>query len=150
MMSTRSSPLETSRAAENRPSPDLTDSPGDLNKSPESWVHLNAVAVLVEALDFIVIGRSCSEGCRFDSHYRPSGFLRFNSRPIMSSPYCATSNKGVRLLSVLELWPIVETLVMSENDGTTVRQTVAHTIQLWPNGLGTPCCSRLSKRKAHE
>ena len=29
----------------------------------------------------------------------------------------------MRLLSVLELWLIVETLVMSENEGTTVRQT---------------------------
>ena len=38
--------------------------------------------------------------------------------------------------------------VMSENDGTTVRQTVSHTIQLWPHGLGTPCGSRLSRRKA--
>ena len=53
----------------------------------------------------------------------------------MSSPYCVTWNKGVRLLSVLGLWPIVETSVVSENDGTTVRQTVAHTIQLWPHGL---------------
>ena len=41
------------------------------------------VAVLVEALVFIVIGRSCSEGCGFDSHCQPSSFLRFNSRPIM-------------------------------------------------------------------
>ena len=46
----------------------------------------------------------------------------------MSSPYCATWNKGVRLLSVLKLWPIVDTSVMSENDDITVRQTVAHTI----------------------
>ena len=41
------------------------------------------VAVSVEVLVFIVIGRSCSEGCRFDSHWRPGSFLRFNSRPIM-------------------------------------------------------------------
>ena len=33
-----------------------------------------AVAVSVEALVFIVIGRSCSEGCRFDSYYRPGSF----------------------------------------------------------------------------
>ena len=33
----------------------------------------------------------------------------------------------MRLLSVLKLWPIVETSAMSENDGTTVRQAVAHT-----------------------
>ena len=59
------------------------------------------VAVLVEALVFIVIGRSCSEGCWFDSHSRPGSFLRFNSRPIMSSPY--SGNKGVRLLSILKL-----------------------------------------------
>ena len=32
-------------------------------------------------------------------------------------------------------------------DGITVRQTVAHTIQLWPRGLGTPRGSHLSKRK---
>ena len=81
----------------------------------------------VEAFVFIVIGRKV---CGHDSHCRPGSFLRFNSRPIMSSPYCTTSNKGVRLLSVLNLWPIVETSVVSENDGTTVRQTVAHTIQL--------------------
>ena len=41
------------------------------------------VAVSVEALVFIVIGRSRSEGCGFDSHCRPDSFLRFNSRPIM-------------------------------------------------------------------
>ena len=41
------------------------------------------MAVSVEALVFIVIGRSCSEGCEFDSHYRPGSFLRFNSRRIM-------------------------------------------------------------------
>ena len=41
------------------------------------------VVVSVEALVFIVIGRSCSEGCGFDSHYRPGSFLRFNYRPIM-------------------------------------------------------------------
>ena len=31
----------------------------------------------------IIIGRSCLEGCGFDSHCRPGSFLRFNSRPIM-------------------------------------------------------------------
>ena len=41
----------------------------------------------------------------------------------MSSPYCATLNKGVRLLSILKLWSTVETSVISENDGITVRQT---------------------------
>ena len=41
------------------------------------------MAVSVEAPDFIVFGRSCSEGCGFDSHCRPGSFLRFNSRPIM-------------------------------------------------------------------
>ena len=41
------------------------------------------MAVSVEALVFIVIGGSCSEGCEFDSHCRPGSFLRFNSRPIM-------------------------------------------------------------------
>ena len=95
------------------------------------------MVVSVEALVFIVIGRSCSGGCGFDSHYQPGSFFRFNCRLIMLSPYCATFNKGVLLLSVLELWQIVETLVMSENDDITVRQTVAHTIHLWPHGLGT-------------
>ena len=48
------------------------------------WISLWAVvAVLVEALVFIVIGRSCSEGCGFDSHCWSGSFLRFNSRPIM-------------------------------------------------------------------
>ena len=41
------------------------------------------VIVWVEALVFIVIGRSCSEGYGFDFHCRPGSFLRFNSRPIM-------------------------------------------------------------------
>ena len=41
------------------------------------------VAVSVEALDFIVIGCSCLEGYRFDSHYRPESFLRFNYEPII-------------------------------------------------------------------
>ena len=66
-----------------------------------------AMAFLVEALVLIVIGRSCSESCWFDSHNRPGSFLRFNYRPIMLSPYYATWNKGVRLLSMLKLWPIV-------------------------------------------
>ena len=37
---------------------------------------------------------------------------------------------------------------MSINNIITVRQTVLHTIQLCPHGLGTPCGSRLSRRKA--
>ena len=41
------------------------------------------MAVSVEALLFIVIGRSCSKGCGLDFHCRPGSFLRFNSRPIM-------------------------------------------------------------------
>ena len=32
----------------------------------------------------------------------------------------------------MNLWPIVEILVMSENDGITVRQTFKHIIQLRP------------------
>ena len=44
---------------------------------------LGFVAVSVEALVSIVIGRSCPEGCEFESHCRPGSFLRFNSRPIM-------------------------------------------------------------------
>ena len=46
-----------------------------------------AVAVSVETLVSIVIGCSYLEGCGFDSHYRPCSFLRFNFRPIVSSPY---------------------------------------------------------------
>ena len=43
------------------------------------------VAVSVEALVFIVIGRSCSEGCGFVSHCRPGSFLRFiNYRPTIN------------------------------------------------------------------
>ena len=49
-----------------------------------------ASTISVEALVFIVIGRSCSEGYGFDSHCRAGSFLRFNSRPIMLSSYCAT------------------------------------------------------------
>ena len=39
--------------------------------------------VSVEALVFIVIGRSGSEGCGFDSHHRSGSFLRFHSWPVM-------------------------------------------------------------------
>ena len=55
--------------------------------------------------------------------YWLDSFLRFNYQPIIPFLYYATWNKGVRLQSVLELWLIVETLVMSENEGTTVIQT---------------------------
>ena len=107
------------------------------------------MTILVEALFFIVISRSYSEGCGFNSYYRSSSFLRFNSWPIMLPPYCTTWNKGVQLLSILKPWPIGEMSFMSENNGITVRQTVAHTVQLWPHGLGTPCGSCLLRRKAH-
>ena len=110
-----------------------------------------------------------------DSHYRPGSFLRFNSRPIMSSLYCATWNKGYGFclswhlwficicnlvyfadwhcctLKMLvnnnnnKLWSIVETSVMSANYGITVKQTT-YTVQLWRHGLGMPCGSRLSRR----
>ena len=36
-----------------------------------------AVAVSVEVLVFIVIGRSCSKGCGFVSHCRPGSFHRY-------------------------------------------------------------------------
>ena len=114
-----------------------------------SHITPDAVAVSVEALVFIVIRHSCSDGSAIDSRYRSASFLRLNSQPIMWSPYCAIWNKWVRLLSVLKLWPLVETSAMSENDGITVRQTEEPTIQLWPHGLGTPCVSRLSRRKTH-
>ena len=71
---------------------------------------------------------------------------RFNSRPIMLFLYHATWNKGMRLLSVLKLWSIVETIT-SKNDGITVIQTVAHTIQLWPHGLSMPCGWYLSRKR---
>ena len=90
------------------------------------------MAVSIEAIVFIVIGCSCSEGCGFYSHCLTGSFLRLNSPPIMSSLYCAMRNK-----SVLKLWSIVETSVMSENDGIT--HTHTHTIRLWLHGLGTPC-----------
>ena len=102
------------------------------------------MAVLVEVLVFIVIGRSCSEGCGFVSYYRLGSFLRF-SRPINCR--LGTAPREMRgVASVLKLWPIVETSVMSENDGITVRQTVAHTILLWPHEQDTPYSSRLSRR----
>ena len=41
------------------------------------------MAVSVDALVFIFIGRSCSEGYGFDFYCRPGSFLRFNSWPIM-------------------------------------------------------------------
>ena len=41
------------------------------------------MTVSVEALVFVVVGRSCSEGCGFDSHCQSGSFLRFNSRPIL-------------------------------------------------------------------
>ena len=41
------------------------------------------VAISVEAPAFIVIGRSCLEGCGFNSHCRPGSFLRLNSRSVM-------------------------------------------------------------------
>ena len=41
------------------------------------------MAVSVEALVFIVIGRESSEGCGFDSHFQPGSFLKFNYRPIV-------------------------------------------------------------------
>ena len=65
------------------------------------------------------------------------------------SVYSATWNKGVQLLSVSKLCGCmtVEPSVMSENDDITVRQTVAHTIHLWPHGLCTPYGARLSRRK---
>ena len=62
-------------------------------ENQHSLYCLRLIAVSAEALVFIVIGRSGSEGYEFDSHCRPGSFLRFNSRPMMSSPYCATWDK---------------------------------------------------------
>ena len=46
-------------------------------------------------LVFIVIGRSCSEICGFDSPCRPDSFLRFNSRPIMYGAVGSLVSNGV-------------------------------------------------------
>ena len=58
--------------------------PNKFRSRSYSIIHNDAIVVVVsvEALVFIVIGRSCSEGCGFDSHCRPGSFLRFNSWPI--------------------------------------------------------------------
>ena len=56
---------------------------------------LAVVAVSVDAHVFIVIGRSCSEGCGFDSHCRPASFLSFNSRPIMYGAVDSLVSTGV-------------------------------------------------------
>ena len=59
------------------------------------------VTVSVEALAFIVIGRSCLEGCLFDSHCRPGSFLRFNYRPVM---YRASSLMASSVILGPSIW----------------------------------------------
>ena len=53
------------------------------------------MAVSLEALVFIVIGRSYSEGCGFDSHCRPGVFFIFTSWPIMYGAVGAVVSSGV-------------------------------------------------------
>ena len=57
--------------------------------------------ILVEALVFIVIGRSCSEGCGFDFHCRLGSLLRFNSLPIM---YGVVDSTGIELVLDPTIW----------------------------------------------
>ena len=64
------------------------------------------MVVSVEALDFIVIGRSCSEGCGFESHCRPGSFLRFNYRPIMYGAVGSLVSSGVLGLSTWVKIPV--------------------------------------------
>ena len=65
---------------------------------------LAAVAMSVEALVFIVIGRSCSEGCGFDFHCRTG---RFHSRPIMYNAVCSFASSGVLHPSISDQFPLV-------------------------------------------
>ena len=51
---------------------------------------LDEVAVSVEVLVFIVIGRSRSDDYVFDFNYRSGSYLRLSFRPIMPSPYCVS------------------------------------------------------------
>ena len=64
------------------------------------------MAVSIEALVFIVIGHSCSEGCEFDFHCRPGSFLRFNSRPIMYGTVGSLALSGVLVPSTWVKFPL--------------------------------------------
>ena len=88
--------------------------------SPTSTVNLVAgfyasapqrvtVAVSVEVPAFVVIGRSCLEGCWFDLHCRPGSFLRFNYRPVMYGTVGSlTSNEilGPSIWAQVQLEPL--------------------------------------------
>ena len=52
--------------------------PSDKNVSSNrpSTTSTTAVTISVDALVFIIIGRSCSKVCQFHSHYRPGSFHR--------------------------------------------------------------------------
>ena len=64
------------------------------------------MAVSVEALVFIVIGRRFSEGCGFDFHCRPGSFLRFNSRPIVHGGVGSFLSSGVLGRSTWVIFPL--------------------------------------------
>ena len=86
--------------------------------------YRSRLPVSVEELVFIVTGRSCSEGCGFDSHYRLGSFLRFKSRPMMSSPYIATWIRGaasVELETVADSWDFSYLLIRMHNCWTNSR-----------------------------
>ena len=53
------------------------------------------MAVSVAVLVFIVIDRSWSEGCGFDSHCRLGSFLIFYSQPIMFGAFDSLVSSGV-------------------------------------------------------
>ena len=79
-----------------------------------SWLNRYSLSILVQQFERLWVWLPLLT-CQFS--------LRFTSQPIMLSPYYVTWNKKLVRLSVLKLWPIVETSVMSENDGISVRQT---------------------------
>ena len=53
------------------------------------------MAVSVDAPAFIAIGRSCLEGCGFDSHCRPGSFQRTNSRPVIHGAIGSLASSGI-------------------------------------------------------
>ena len=52
-------------------------------------------AVSVDTPAFIAIGRSCLEGCGFDSHCRSGSFLRFNYRPVIHGAVGSLASSGI-------------------------------------------------------
>ena len=64
------------------------------------------MAILVEALAIIVIGRSYLQGCGFDSHCRPGSFLRINSWPVMYGAVGSLASSGVLSPSIWVQFPL--------------------------------------------